>query len=126
MPHFFSRVKIECEDPTSNNGIVKIKIRERKIRVPIIGGPSPFTSTQRTAVSDAMLPHESAVIVRVDGINHARLLRQQKNALAVCERSQHRRRAEIVVISATVGTVILLFRHAPGVPNVLRGELPRP
>ena len=72
-------------------------VGQRHVHVLSVAGRSPFDAAELAAAADRRAPQLLAALIRIEAVHHAGLLPGDDHALAVGERHQDRRLAEVVI-----------------------------
>src|SRR5205085_9615485 len=68
-------------------GLLPVDIRKRHVSDAVMTRDSPQNPAERTAFADARLPNDFAVLIRVEGMHHTRLLTRHQHLLALDRKS---------------------------------------
>ena len=102
-------------------------IRCRGVDLLAVRGHAPLHAAVDAALRDARLPHDLAVLLRIERPDDAGLLPSEQQLAPARRRHQNRRRSEVVVRTASRGASrTFRFRRARRVVHVVRVQLLRP
>ena len=104
------------------------RIVDGGVDILIVRGRAPLDAAVDAAPADTRLPDELAFFIGIEAIDDARFLSHREQTLPVSEIYEIRRRAEIIVGPAVLGTIGTVSGpgDATAVPHVAAGDLVYP
>src|SRR5260370_6605939 len=127
-PDRVSIAEPDCSHPAACVAVFRIEESIRHVDSLVIDGDAPQDAATRTPFADPLFPNGFALMVRVEGPDHSRLVSGDQYLAPAWQFSQNRRGAEIEVGCIRVRTDgrFAIRTAATRVPDVLFGFLANP
>src|SRR5579862_5838231 len=127
QPELLAGGELNGNESASGFGFARSKVRNAKVaHALIVTGTAPHGAAVDPSHRDFLFPDDRAFTIRIDAIDHSRLVANHQDAFPGTDRSQNSRVAEISIDKRKSRTIRFVLGGTREVPAVVFGKLLRP